>query len=308
MRIFNIGSLNIDRVYRVADFVHPGETIKALSYAECAGGKGLNQSVAAARAGAEVLHVGAVGSDGDCLVDLLVRAGADTRFVERVDGPTGHAVIQVTDVGENDIVICGGANDCLSCDLIDRTLQEAVPGDLVLLQNETANLAYALERAGKRGCRIVLNPSPINESLLGLNLSAVDVFILNEYEGAALAGMSADAPAEQVASELLRRYPRAVFMMTLGGNGCCYAAQGTRILCGSYGMDPVDTTGAGDTFCGYFLAGLTQGADVEDLLVRASAASSIAITRNGAAQSIPSASEVDAFIGQKGRPDVRTCA
>lgn len=296
MKIFNIGSLNIDRTYRVADFVRPGETIKVSSYAEYCGGKGLNQSIAAARAGAEVFHVGAVGMDGSALVEELKNAGACTTYVNRVDAPTGHAVIQVTDAGENDIIICGGANDKVSIELIDRALAAAAPGDIVLLQNETANVGYALGAAKERGLRVVLNPSPINDSLLELDLTCVDLFILNEHEAAALAGMDDCSDSEAVANALSVRYPHAAHMLTLGSRGGRYLSLDAELTCSSYGMVPVDTTAAGDTFCGYFLASLAQGLDISDVLKRASAASAVAITRPGASISIPTALEVDAFM------------
>lgn len=297
MKILNIGSLNIDRTYRVHEFVQPGETIKALSYAEYCGGKGLNQSIALARAGACVWHAGAVGADGDALRRALVDAGVRDEFIQRVEGPTGHAVIQVTDTGQNDIIICGGANDKVSRELIDRALAALEPGDMVLLQNETANVAHAMRAAKERGLTVAFNPSPMNAGVLDLDLGLVDLFILNEGEACALAGLEHAAAPEEVLEALRERYGIARIVMTLGHAGCRFAApDGTFASCGAYRVEAVDTTGAGDTFCGFFLAGIASGSSPREALVRASAAAAISVTGAGAAQSIPAASEVDAFM------------
>ena len=165
MKVLNIGSLNIDRVYGVDHFVKPGETIKTRTYAEACGGKGLNQSIALARSGAEVHHVGAVGADGGMLLDVLKASGVHTEGTKSLSGASGHAVIQVDQNGQNNIIICGGANDSVSKEMIDEAVKEVEEGDIVLLQNEISNVGYAAETAKKAGAKVALNPSPINENL-----------------------------------------------------------------------------------------------------------------------------------------------
>ena len=151
MKILNLGSLNIDKTYSVKRFVQPKETIQALDYEEFCGGKGLNQSVALARAGAEVYHAGAVGGDGKLLLDMLKEAGADTGYVETLDGASGHAVIQIDESGQNNIIICGGTNRKITREYISSVLDHFGKGDLILLQNEVSNIVFAMEEAKKRG-------------------------------------------------------------------------------------------------------------------------------------------------------------
>ena len=150
MKILNLGSLNIDKTYSVKRFVQPKETIQALDYEEFCGGKGLNQSVALARAGAEVYHAGAVGGDGKLLLDMLKEAGADTGYVETLDGASGHAVIQIDESGQNNIIICGGTNRKITREYISFVFEHFGKGDLILLQNEISNIDFAMEEAKKR--------------------------------------------------------------------------------------------------------------------------------------------------------------
>lgn len=167
MKVLNFGSLNIDLVYRVRDFVRPGETISAQEFARFAGGKGLNQSVALARAGAQVVHAGAVGADGGFLLDLLRESGVDCSAVAVVDDvPTGHAVIQVSDAGENSIVLYPGANHRITAELIDRALAPTEPGDVLLLQNEISSMIDIMRRAHDRDLRIFFNPAPDRKSVV----------------------------------------------------------------------------------------------------------------------------------------------
>ena len=138
-RILNFGSLNIDRVYRVEHFVKPGETIASKGYQCFPGGKGLNQSIAAARAGARVFHAGTVGADGDFLIKLLSESGADVRYVRKTDGITGHALIQVSDAGENCIILYPGANFDNDTAYMEQVLSGFSAGDILMLQNEISN-------------------------------------------------------------------------------------------------------------------------------------------------------------------------
>lgn len=296
MGILNIGSLNIDRTYRVEGFVRPGETVKAGAYAEHCGGKGLNQSIAVARAGARVLHCGAVGFDGDMLLEAMTEAGVCCDYVKRVAGPSGHAVIQVDNSGQNAIIICGGANDALSCEAIDRALAAMDKGDWVLLQNETAHVDYAIDRAKELGLKVALNPSPMDERMRALALDAIDLLIVNELEAMGLAGVPDDTDAREAAACLRAEHPGTEVMLTLGSEGCCFFGTDAELSLPAFSVKAVDTTGAGDTFCGYFLAGIANGDPVERVLQRATAASALAVTKRGAAPSIPVRKDVDAFM------------
>lgn len=294
MRILNIGSLNIDKTYRTEHFVRPGETIKISSCEQTCGGKGLNQSIALARAGAKVFHAGAIGADGIRLKREMAKALVDTSLLDTSDVESGHAVIQVDANGQNSIIVCGGANDSITEGYVDEVLSYFQEGDYLLLQNEVNVTAYAMKEAKKKGMKIVLNPSPITDKLFEFPLHLVDYFILNEIEGEILADVDS-SDSDKIIEGLKERYPRAAFVLTLGENGSIYADKHQMYRQEIFRTNVVDTTGAGDTFCGYFLATLAT-ADVQDALCKASAASAIAVSRKGAAPSIPTMSEVNMFL------------
>lgn len=299
MKIINFGSLNIDKVYEVADFVTAQETISAKTLNIFAGGKGLNQSIAAARAGAEVMHVGAIGSDGDFLLELLKESGADISQIQKLDEESGHAIIQVTPEGQNCIIIYGGTNQMLTKEQIDQTLDLSEPQDIILLQNETNCLGYIMEQAVERRLRIALNPSPISETLLTLPLDKAEWLLLNEVEGKILAGMKKNAPVdnEGVLSALHEKYPNVRLVLTVGQDGVLYQDHMYRAAHPIFRVKTVDTTAAGDTFGGYFLACVSEGRDVSDCLRIASAAAALAVSRKGAVPSIPKRNEVAKFLG-----------
>ncbi len=283
-KILNIGSLNLDYVYAVPHFVEAGETLLAGERKVFPGGKGLNQTVAAARAGARVFHGGAVGADGDMLLGLLREAGADVSAVARVDVPTGHAVIQVTPQGENAILILGGANRAVSRETVEAALQKVEPGDILLLQNEINGLAHIIRRAAEKGLRILFNPAPMEAAVKTLPLWLLDTLIVNEGEGQALAG---DMDALRAA------YPKQRILLTQGSRGA-YLWTGAELLFQpAFKVKAVDTTAAGDCFLGYYAAALAEGQGYGAALRLAAAASALAVQRPGAAPSIPVRSEVE---------------
>lgn len=290
MKILNFGSLNIDHVYRVPHFVQPGETLSAMQYTKNAGGKGLNQSIALARAGAQVFHAGKIGQDGLFLKDLLEQDGVDTRFLQMSDTPTGHAVIQVDEQGQNCILICGGANAAITEAEMRKTLSQCTPDDLVLLQNEVEGLPLLLKLAAEMGLRVALNPSPIGPFLSECDFSAVHYFIMNEIEGAAITGKK--DPIE-ILDEMLRRFPDAAVVLTLGGDGAFYGdGTQTYVFEEARKVPVVDTTAAGDTFTGYFLTAVLRGDTPADALRQATDAAALAVSRDGASVSIPRCSEI----------------
>lgn len=295
MKILNIGSLNIDKVYSVDHFVQAGETLTSGHMDTFPGGKGLNQSIALARAGAEVWAAGAVGGDGAFLTQLLRESGAHTELIETLpDTSTGHAIIQLVPQGQNCIIILGGANRSLTEAYLDRALEGFGPGDLLLMQNETNLVPYAMKKAKERGLRIALNPSPIDDALFSYPLELVDYFILNEIEGQAIAGIPESEP-DKVMDSLLQKFPQAAVVLTLGGDGVRYGKGSHRSSHGIFKVPVVDTTAAGDTFCGYFLACLAREMEPQDALRAASMASALAIGVKGAAVSIPTWEAVQEF-------------
>ncbi len=289
MKIINIGSLNIDYVYQVDDFVAGGETKLSESMKVFSGGKGLNQSIALKRAGAEVYHGGLVGKDGIFLKELLQREGVNTDFISTVDGSTGHAIIQVNKKGENCILLFGGANQLFRKEGIDAILSSCNKGEYVLLQNEINHMDYIINKAYDLGLKIILNPSPINDSLKGYPLDKISTFILNEVEGNELTGR--DEP-ELILKELTAKYPDSEFVLTLGSKGVIYAHKEERIAVEAKKVIPVDTTAAGDTFTGFYLSGVIMGKTVKEALELATEAAALAVTRAGAAPSIPMLSEI----------------
>jgi ribokinase len=290
--IINFGSLNIDHVYRVEHFVRPGETIGSLSYQQFAGGKGFNQSIALARAGAQVHHAGKIGGEGGWLLDMLREAGAQTEDVMQVEIPSGHALIQVEASGENAIILFGGANQSITDEDVDRVLARAAPGDYLLLQNEINNMDLILRRGAEQGLRMVFNPAPMTGAVLDYALEGVAIFIVNETEAEALTG--ATTP-EAIVDAMHQRFPKAATVLTLGAAGAIYADGAERIRVPAVAVKAVDTTAAGDTFTGYFLAALAEGGSVEDALQLAARAAAICVTRPGAADSIPTRAEVDGW-------------
>ena len=222
MNIFTIGSLNLDYVYTVDHFVRPGETLSALKREIFPGGKGLNQSIALARAGVPVYHGGCIGHDGGLLLQTLKEAGADISLVEIVEEPTGHTVIQVDTSGENCILLYGGANHSLTPDLLERIFACCKKGDILLLQNEVNALPEILRLAGKKGIFTALNPSPWEDSLRELPLESVRWFLLNRLEGE---GFTGEKEPEHIAAALRNRYPQAAVVLTLGAKGALYSGE-----------------------------------------------------------------------------------
>ncbi len=294
-RVLNLGSLNLDYVYHVDHIVLPGETIDAADVQTNCGGKGLNQSIALARAGAQVFHAGMIGEDGRELLDACRDAGVDVGLVRTVEGRTGHAVIQVDRLGQNSIVLFGGANRALTASYIEEALEGFGPDDVIVLQNEVNMLPQIIEAASTRGLRIVLNPSPFDDRIAECDLSRVWLFFVNEVEGAQLTGKT---EADEILSELSRMFPAANIVLTLGSQGAIALVDGVRFEQPAVPCEAVDTTAAGDTFTGFFLAEYLRGGDAARALLTAAHASSIAVSRPGAAPSVPTLAEVREALGR----------
>ena len=295
MRVLNFGSLNRDLVYSVAHAVRPGETLASSKLETFCGGKGLNQSLALARAGAQVWHAGCVGADGGELRKMLADSGVDTRYVREVDGSSGHAVIQVDSAGQNSILLYGGANQQIAPAFADEVLADFGAGDLLVLQNEISAIPHIMRQAKARGMRIAWNPSPFAPELTGYPLDTVTCFVLNEIEGAELTGETAPGA---ILAHMRAAHPSSCTLLTLGSRGAMYD-DGTQVYRADCFRVPVqDTTAAGDTFLGYFFASLDRCGPAAALRL-ASAASALAVSVKGAANSIPTLDQAEAFLAEQ---------
>lgn len=297
MTIFNFGSINIDHVYRVPHLVLPGETLASRSIDTVLGGKGANQSIAAARAQAPVRHIGRIGEGDHWASAQMQEAGVDIGSIESVPGPSGHAIIQVDDHGENAILLHGGANQTFDRSILEHQLLQATADDWLLLQNECNAIDDAFDIALSRGMRIAFNPAPMTADTTRLPLEKCALLIVNETEAALLTGIAATQPADMLAA-LAERCPDSRLVLTLGAQGALLWHGGHKYAQAAVDVEVVDTTGAGDTFVGYFLAALIDDLDDQQCLQRACAAAALSVQQPGAAPSIPRAADVDIFLGR----------
>ncbi len=286
MKVLNFGSLNLDYVYQVPHFVTPGETLASSSLDRFAGGKGANQSIALARAGVEVYHAGKVGSDGAWLKQQLEKSGVDTRFIKKSSSSSGHAIIQLDPLGQNAILLHPGANHEITPEEIEQTLSCFKSGDYLLLQHEINQVEQLIRMGHEKGLRVCFNPAPMDACVLDYPLELVDLLIVNETESASL-GNRVD------------RLQNTEIIETQGSAGVRYHFRGKDYFVAAREVDVVDTTAAGDTFIGYYLASCIQGFDVESSLSVATAASALCVSRKGAGEAIPTKDEVHRFLGEK---------
>lgn len=289
MTVFNFGSINIDHIYSVPHFVRPGETLSSDSLQTVLGGKGANQSVALARAGVEVRHIGRLNRADDWAFSLLEQSGVNTSFVEACDEVSGHAIIQVDKHGENAIVLHGGANQNSSIESIEVALHGAKAGDYLLLQNEVNLIDQAFAIGLAKGMKVVLNPAPMSEAIRELPLEKLDILIVNQIEAQTLSGANL---LEDIIDQLVNKFPNTKVVITLGAQGAVVLANGQRLMQSASAVEVVDTTAAGDTFVGYFLAGLVQGLGEQAALQQACQAGALAVSVAGAIPSIPSISDL----------------
>ena len=291
MRIVNFGSINIDHVYTVDHFVRPGETLGSLRYERFPGGKGLNQSIALAHAGAEVYHAGKIGTDGEWLKKRLQCSGVDTSLVEIADVPTGHAIIQVNSEGENCIVLYGGANRCMTDSDVLRVMKRFSEGDYLLVQNEMSSIPAILREGKRKGMVVVFNPAPMSPEVLDYPLELVDILIANEIEARGLTG---EPTVEHAGAAMHEKHPAATIVITLGARGAMSFGPHASLSQPAHKVKPIDTTAAGDTFVGFFTAAYLQGKEPRYCLQLACRAAALCITRKGAADSIPRRDELEA--------------
>lgn len=285
MAIYNLGSINADLLYTVPHLPGAGETLAAFGFRRGLGGKGANMSVAAARGAARVVHVGAVGTDGRWARDLLTEYGVDTRHIAVVEEVTGHAIILLDPAGENTIVINPGANHAINRDHIGLALAEASPGDTLLMQNETGEQAFAARTGSDLGLRVAYAAAPFDAEAVQAVLPHLDMLILNAVEADQLESALGKGPGALGITDVI---------VTLGAQGCRWFHRGdSGKEFPALPVTPIDTTGAGDTFTGYLLAGLDRGMPMEQAIRLATKAAALMVTRVGTADVIPDLLEIE---------------
>ncbi|MDR2509520.1 MAG: ribokinase, partial [Spirochaetaceae bacterium] len=270
----------------------PGETISSSAFKRSAGGKGANQAAALAKAGMETYFAGKAGADGAFLRGLLNSYGVDTRYLREYPGATGSAIIQLDASAQNSIILFAGGNGEITLEEAGQTLSDFSAGDTVILQNEIPLSAEIIKIAKARGLTVAFNPSPYDRRAESCPLDEVDILFVNEIEGAALAALPASRGHEAALDALLKRFPRAEIVLTAGKDGAYYAAQNNWAYAAPVPVEVADTTGAGDTFLGYFIAARARGFSPDKALSAACRASSIAVSRAGAMEAIPLSDEV----------------
>ena len=288
MRVLCFGSLNYDHVYDVDHFVKPEETLLTRGYQLHYGGKGFNQSIACQRAGLDVYHAGAIGEDGQALVHYLNKQGVHCDYILNKEEPTGHAMIQVAQ-GQNNIILYQGANACIEHDDIKEVLSHFWANDLLLIQNEISHLKELIDEAHARHMRIVLNLAPFDSQVKAYPLEKVDTLIVNEIEARELVEASEDI--DEILLKLKEQFYDQEVIMTVGEKGSYHLYQGECFHVDAYNTDVVDTTAAGDTFIGYYLA-MRERFSIKEAMRIASLASSMTCQNKGAACSIPTCDEV----------------
>lgn len=289
MKVLNYGSLNVDYVYTVDHIIVGGETQQSSKLETFSGGKGLNQSIALAKAGVPVYHAGIIGTDGDILLKACEEAGVNTRYIRRLPVKGGHTMIQVDKNAQNCIILYGGTNQMQTEEFVDEILSDFGEGDYLILQNEINLLDYIIDRAYEKKMKIVLNPSPFDDRLKSCDLGKIHLFLVNEIEGEQITGYR---DKDQILDALAEKFPHAEFVLTLGSDGAVYYDGKEKVFQDIFKVKAVDTTAAGDTFTGYFIASVLEGKPIQEALRTAAKASSIAVSRPGAAPSIPYAEEV----------------
>ncbi len=292
MAVWCFGSIHIDHFHLLPHLPAPGETLATEAYRVELGGKGANQSVAATRAGTQVRHIGAVGVDGAQVLAQLGGHGVGCDHVQRLHGATGHAVIMVDGAGENAILVHGGANRALALAPALAALEGAELGDILLMQNETAHQPEMAEAAIGRGMEVIYSAAPFDIDALRAVLPFVNTLVVNEVEAAqmraALGVEFEDLPVDAV-------------VVTRGKQGASWHERGTPVIhVPAFGVQPVDTTGAGDCFAGALAAALDAGADPREAMRFAAAAAALQVTRAGAAGAMPARAEIEALLREGG--------
>lgn len=285
MKILNFGSINKDFVYLVDDFVQPGETISSNRHDIFLGGKGLNQSVALAHAGVSIYHAGCIDKKDSSIINELNNWGVNTENILGLEKPTGHAIIQVNKKGENSIIIHGGTNHSITSHQIDSCLKKFGIGDILVLQNEINNIEEIIDKAYNKGMKIFFNPAPFSKKILNYPLNKVHTIIFNQSEGNGLS-MGVNAP-KKILEIISKKYTSSNLLITLGEKGSIFKNKKNIIRTDAVQVKTIDTTAAGDTYIGYYIASFSKNQSIRNCMKIASLAASITVTKIGGAISIP---------------------
>lgn len=289
MKVLCFGSANLDHVYKVDHFTVPGETQGCLEYNIKCGGKGVNQAIAMALAGNDTYFAGIIGSDSGLLKDALVDKGVHIDYMKISNKPTGHAIIEVDQSGQNHILLYGGTNKEIDFEYIDEVLSHFSKGDIVVLQNEINNVPYIIERCYEKEMKIFFNAAPYDIAVKNYPIEKVTWLVVNETEGATL---SNEEDYEKIIQTLKQKYPHTHILFTMGKEGSRVLTDKEDIKVEALKVNAVDTTGAGDTYIGYFVRGIVEEMPLLETAQMATKASAIAVTRFGAVDSIPNYEEV----------------
>ena len=293
MKICCFGSLNLDYVYHVKHFVRSGETIASTNRSIVCGGKGLNQSIAIARSGSKVFHAGNVSAtDGTILLNALQSNDVNVDYVRQQNAVNGHAIIQVDEEGENCIVLYGGTNQMTTNEQIEKVISNFDEGDYIVLQNEINLLPEIIRAASAKKMKVILNPSPVDGIKENVPLDLVDYLFVNASEAMEISGENS---SEESCRTLRRKYPRMTIVCTLGADGAM-VFDGTFTYCEGRKTHVVDTTGAGDTFLGYYVGLMAEGKSTLSCMKGAIAAATLCVGRLGASVSIPHRAQVEALL------------
>jgi len=286
-KILDYGSLNIDKTFLLDHIVQPGETIASYDYKLNAGGKGTNQAGALAKAGCNVFMAGKIGPDGIFILDLLKECNVNTQFIHQNSLTTGQALIQVSKNGQNSIILNAGANFENTKDEINNTLNNFSKGDYLILQNEINNIEYLINKAYEKELKICFNPSPFTKDILNLPLEKISYFFVNEVEASQIAEEKNVEDYDSILQSLSKKFPSSKIIMTVGKQGAYFYFDKIKIHQEIIDAPVVDTTAAGDTFMGYFIASLIKGYTTSEALFYATKAASITVSKLGALKSIP---------------------
>lgn len=286
-KILNYGSLNIDKTFTLDHIVKPGETISSNTFSKNAGGKGCNQAGALAKAGCNVYMAGKIGPDGNFLIDLLNQFNVNTDYISTEGTITGQALIQVSKSGQNSIILNAGANFENSKSEIDSVINNFSKGDYLILQNEINNIEYIINKGYEKGLIICFNPSPFNDEILNLPLEKVSYFFVNEIEAAQITQVNENDNFIETLNTISSKFPNSKIIMTVGKEGAFYSYNQETLHQDIIDAPVIDTTAAGDTFMGYFIASLIYNYEVKDALFYATKASAVTVSKEGALISIP---------------------
>ena len=289
MKVLCFGSANLDHVYKVKHFTNPGETQSCLEYDVKCGGKGSNQAIATSLAGNDTYFAGIIGKDGMLLKEALINHGVHIDYLKIIDQPTGHAIIEVNDQGQNHILLYGGTNQMIDLEYIDEVLSHFTKDDVIILQNEINNVPYLIEKAYEKGMMIFFNAAPYSKEVQDYPIDKVTWLVVNETEAA---NLSNKEDYDDIIKILNNKYPNTNILFTMGEMGSRVITNQEDIKVPALKVKAIDTTGAGDTYIGYFVRGIVSHLSLYETAFLATKASAISVTRSGAVDSIPSYDEV----------------